>query len=154
MQRHKQAENLPWNQTCPSSSYRRCFEGKKMGESYLCLGQCHLVGGVCVCVFVCVTLLLLPSRGVLTEVKTTKKKASQRELCKSAWRTLVKTKISEDHHISKTYHTQLLSKARHCVLFCFLSHAYLMLMGLWQTCCLVSKTCTEQIESSTCCFGA
>lgn len=29
-----------------------------------------------------------------------------------------------------------------------------MLTGLRQTCCLVSKTCTEQIESSICCFGA
>lgn len=53
-----------------------------MGESYLCLGQCHLVGGVCVCVFVCVTLLLLPSRGVLTEVKTTKKKRAKGNFAK------------------------------------------------------------------------
>lgn len=45
-----------------------------MGESYLCLGQCHLVGCVCVCVFMCVTLLL-PSRGIFTEVKTNKKKS-------------------------------------------------------------------------------
>lgn len=79
-----------------------------MEESYLCLGQCHLVVVMVVVVCVCV-ILLLPQTGVFTKFKTTTKK---RELCKSACRILVKIKITENH-ISKTHHTQLLSKARH-----------------------------------------
>lgn len=41
------------------------------------------------------------------------------------------------------------SKALSFFLSCFL-----MLAGLWQTCCSVSKTCREQTDSSVCYIGA
>lgn len=70
------------------------------------------------------------------------KRKQKRGLCIGACRILVKTKITENHPISKTPNTKCFIKQD----IIFFSHAYLMLMGLWQTCHLSSKTCTKQVR--------
>lgn len=72
-----------------------------MEESYLCLGECHLVVVVgCVCV----EFYFCPLGGFLQKLKQQQQqKTNKRELCKRACRILVKTKVTETHHISKTH---------------------------------------------------